>query len=45
MAAPYLLSVPAIAYYVYQRRRRVGDDGSDSGRSPADASVERSTLE
>lgn len=45
LAAPYLLSVPVIAYYVYQRRQRAGDDGSDSGRGPADASLERSTCE
>ncbi|WP_254761444.1 hypothetical protein [Natrinema marinum] len=45
LAYPYLLSTPAIAYYVYRRRRHVGDDSGDGGRRPAEATGERSTLE
>ena len=45
LAFPYLLSVPAIAYYAYRRRQRVGDDGRDGGRGPAEASGDRQVLE
>ncbi|QLK26964.1 hypothetical protein HYG81_04975 [Natrinema zhouii] len=42
LAGPYLLSVPAIAYYVYRRRQHVGGDG---GRGSAESARDRATLE
>jgi hypothetical protein len=44
LAVPYLISVPAIGYYVYRRRQHVGGDG-DSGPGPAESSSDRSVLE
>lgn len=45
LAYPYLLSVPAIGYYVYRRRQHVGSGDGDSGRGSADSSSDRSVLE
>ncbi|MFC6767215.1 hypothetical protein [Natrinema soli] len=42
LAVPYLLSVPAIAYYVYRRRQHVGSGG---GRGSAVSARDRPTLE
>ncbi|MDF9744149.1 hypothetical protein [Natrinema salsiterrestre] len=44
LAYPYLLSVPAIGYYVYRRRQHIGGDGG-SGPGPADPSGDRPALE
>ncbi|WP_226007647.1 hypothetical protein [Natrinema salinisoli] len=45
LAVPYLLSVPAIGYYVYRRRQHIGSGDGGSGPGPVEPSGDRPLLE